>query len=86
MYLYPVGVIVQQQHSRARHLLSLHHSLQISQQTHVFGHVSGQNLNKREGERKKIHPQQQDKLTGYDLNRDGSGREKSMNPDILPCQ
>lgn len=50
-YLYSVCVIVQQQHSRARHFLGLHHSLQISQQTHVFGHVSGQNL-KTERERK----------------------------------
>ena len=43
-YLYPVSVIIQQQHARARHLLGLHHRLQISQQTHVFGHISGQNL------------------------------------------
>lgn len=46
-YLYSVGVIVQQQHSRARHLLGFHHGLQISQQTHVFGHVCSQNLDRK---------------------------------------
>lgn len=50
-YLYSVCVIVKQQHSRACHLLGLHHSLQISQQTHVFGHVSSQDL-KKEREKK----------------------------------
>jgi len=47
-YLYPVGVVVQQQNPGARHLLGLHHRLQVSQQTHVLGHVRGQNLKKRE--------------------------------------
>lgn len=52
-YLYSVGVIIQQQHSWARHLLGLHHRLQISQQAHMFGHVSGQNLNKNRQKKKK---------------------------------
>lgn len=38
-YLHSVGVVVQQQDSRAGHLLGLHHRLQISEQAHVFGHV-----------------------------------------------
>lgn len=50
-YLYPVSVIIQQQHARARHLLCLHHRLQISQQTHVFGHISGQNLGNNDKKR-----------------------------------
>ena len=43
-YLYSVRVIVQQQHSRAGHLLGLYHGLQIGQQAHVLGHISGQHL------------------------------------------
>ena len=43
-YLHPVGVVVQQQHSGAGHLLGLHHGLQVGQQAHVFGHVRRQHL------------------------------------------
>lgn len=47
--MYPVSVVVQQQHPRAGHLLGLHHRLQIGQQAHVLGHVRGQNLEEKEG-------------------------------------
>lgn len=39
-----LGVVVQEQDARTRHLLGFHHSLQISQKSHVFGHVCGQHL------------------------------------------
>lgn len=84
-YLYPVGVIVQQQHPRARHLLGLHHGLQISQQTHVFGHVSCQNLDKGErGGKNTVSIKIIE--THCDLNQDDSRGEKNMNQDTLPCR
>lgn len=48
-YLYAFCIVIQEQHTRAGHLLGLHHGLQVSQQGHVFGHVCGQHLDtKRE--------------------------------------
>lgn len=44
MYLYPVCVVVKEQHSRACDLLCLHHGLQVCQQAHMLRHVSGQYL------------------------------------------
>lgn len=43
-YLDPIGVVVQQQYSRTCHFLGFHHGLEVCQQTHVFGHICGQNL------------------------------------------
>ena len=43
-YLYPLGVVIQEQHTRAGHLLGLHHGLKVSQEGHVFGHICGQHL------------------------------------------
>lgn len=43
-HLHPVSVVVQQQPSRARHLLGLHHCLEVSQQGHMLGHVCRQDL------------------------------------------
>lgn len=51
-YLHPVCVVVQQQDSRAGYFLGFHHRLQISQQAHVFGHVSCQYL--EEGKTQRI--------------------------------
>lgn len=45
-YLYPVGVVVQQQYPRTGHFFRFHHRFQVGQQTHVFGHVGGQYLHK----------------------------------------
>lgn len=44
MYLYSIGVMVEHQHSRTRDFLGFHHSFEVSQQTHVFGHICSQNL------------------------------------------
>ena len=49
-HLHPVCVVVQQQDARAGHLLRFHHGLQISQQAHVFGHVSSQHLGSRQSQ------------------------------------
>lgn len=43
-HLDAVRVVVQQQDSQARHLLGLHHGLEVSQEVHVFGHISSQYL------------------------------------------
>ena len=43
-HLYPVAVVVEQEDAAARHLLGLHHGLQVGQQTHVLAHVSSQHL------------------------------------------
>ena len=42
LHLYSVIVIVQQEDSIPSHLLCLHHSLEVCQETHVLGHVCGQ--------------------------------------------
>ena len=42
--LYPVRVVVQQQHPATGHLLGLHHGLEVGQQAHVFRHVRGEHL------------------------------------------
>ena len=39
--LYAIRVVVQQQHTQAGHLLGLYHGLQVSQEVHVFRHISG---------------------------------------------
>lgn len=44
MYLYSIGVMVEHQHSRTRDFLGFHHSFEVGQQTHVFGHICSQNL------------------------------------------
>ena len=43
-HLNPVRVVVQEQHAGPRHLLGLHHGLEVCQQAHVFRHVCSQNL------------------------------------------
>ena len=40
----PVRVVVQQQHAAPRHLLRLHHRLEVSQEAHVFRHVGSEHL------------------------------------------
>lgn len=47
-HLYPISVVVEQQYSRTCHFLGFHHRLEVSQQTHVFGHVCCQHLNRSE--------------------------------------
>ena len=47
-YLYPVRVIIQQEDAAARHLLGLHHGLEVGQQTHVFRHVGSQDLDQND--------------------------------------
>lgn len=43
-HLDAVGIVIQQEDSRAGHFLGLHHGLQVSQEGHVLGHVRGQHL------------------------------------------
>lgn len=46
-HLDPVRVVVQQENSGTGHFLCLHHSLQVSQEGHMLGHVCGQHLKER---------------------------------------
>ena len=41
-HLYPIGVVVQEEHPAACHLLRLHHGLEVGQQAHVLAHVRRQ--------------------------------------------
>ena len=43
-HLYPIGVVVQEEHPAACHLLRLHHGLEVGQQAHVLAHVRRQHL------------------------------------------
>ena len=48
----PVGVVVQQEDPTPGNLLGLHHGLEVRQETHVFGHVSGEDLECKNGDEK----------------------------------
>jgi len=44
IYLYSVGVVVQQQYPGTGHFFCFHHGFEVCQQAHMFRHVSGKYL------------------------------------------
>lgn len=49
-YLYSICVVIQKEDSWTGHFLGFHHGLQISQQTHMLGHICCQDLYGREND------------------------------------